>query len=291
MEVTLLERIATPATVPHSAALWQPDIESFVVNRYLEIEVDPEFLGPRLAVLRSGMKTITDKDGRGDFPFRTFHREAYGPKYDQEVGLKHETRDGENKWVFQFIRHADNPALFNHSEYGAFLCAFADIDSMACNISLALAEALDESSYRDLYIGSMRERAEGGRCVHRGLRYLAVHSEQAPHDAYPHGDRSLWSIHLGSSHNGLVLFSREGGQVATNELDNGLITVFLGRKFAAATRDTTMCCPHGVKTDRAIREDRYAFVSFFHPAVLASDVEWLAANDDALKAYEHSLTI
>jgi hypothetical protein len=263
-------------------------------ERCIHLETDARILARELRTVENGMRLMTESgELRKKFPFFSFKKDAYGEKYEQEAGLKHETRDGENKYVFQYIREAyanGRRGSFDVPDLRPFFAVLQNLDQRALDISLALAEHLDHIGGDSRpYTGSMLRRIARGTRVTRVLRYLPVENESS--DAYPHIDRSIFSVHWGATHQGLWLYMPDGSRIRTDETDAGNVCLFTGRKYAAATRDSAAGCPHGVKYERTDGEDRYSFITFVHPEPLDEDVAWLLENDASLKTYERSLTL
>ncbi len=259
-------------------------------NNSIELSANPALVRSRSAAVMSGMRTLTeDPDLRSLFPWHTHIADTYGPKYEQEAGLKHDQNDGENKFVFQYIRGAAYGAEAQ-ARYGEFLTAVSDLDTKAREYALGIAECIDTSYGRNKpYSGSLYERIHLGTSVTRVLRYLPT--EGGSSDAYPHIDRSLITIHWKASHQGLYIFLPDGSKVRIKECSNDAVCAFFGRKYIAATQQIGNGCPHGVRYDRKPGEDRYSIVTFVHPAAIDSDVLWLLAHDADIKAKERQIKL
>lgn len=259
-------------------------------NNSVELSADPAFLRSRSAAVMSGMQILTEsEDLCALFPWHTHVADAYKNKYEQEAGLKHERSDGENKFVFQYIRGAEYGADA-HARCGAFLSAVSDLDAKAREYALGIAECVDTSYGRNKpYSGSLYERISLGTSVTRVLRYLPT--ALGASDACPHIDRSLLTIHWKASHQGLYIFQPDGSKTRIKECYNNAVCAFFGRKYIAATQEIGNGCPHGVKYDRRPGEDRYSIVTFVHPYAIESDVEWLLAHDADIKAKERLIKL
>lgn len=262
-------------------------------NGHIELPIDPEFLGPRLGVIRAGMKKITETPELQEaFPFRVAGTDAYGDRYNMEVGLR-QRNDRERKWWFQYMPKAYLAPSPAQRKTGAFLGALHDLDKKAIEIAIALAECFDARNRRkntsEKYDGSMAQRIRNGSCITRVLRYLSVDTVAS---AYPHVDRAAFTVHWGATHEGLVVFGPSGDRMRVRERSNDIVAVFPGEKFAAISRGSLgLGTPHGVKRDREANEDRYAFVSFVHPEAVDGDVAWLLAHRSEIEERERSLSL
>jgi hypothetical protein len=283
------------AGVPAGIRLLDQGVFAALKERgYAELPVDAGLLQSRITPIIAGMQRITsDSALRALFPFHPHTTDAYGNEYQQEAGLKHETRKGENKYVFQYIRGArwalgrmgaaemDAP----HETVRSFLEALDALEDLARTTALSLARTVDQRFGRNApYTGSLYLRVLRGTIVLRVLRYLEVAA--LANDAIPHIDRGLLTLHIYATHEGLIVVLPNGEQVRVRECELDSITAFWGRKYMAASRGKTRGVPHGVKYKRVGGEDRYCIVAFIHPETIEADASWLRANDQAVKAEE-----
>ncbi len=260
--------------------------DSLLRDRYAEMPIDRLFLGSRMRVIFKGMRHLTESERLHKyFPWKVFRADAYGSAYTQEVGLTHREDRGEDKYVFQYASGHSYSAVPSCKN---FLDALEDLNDHAFRVSVRIAEHLDARGICSQQ-GSFAERIRLGTCITRVLRYCT--NEEGKSDAYPHADRGIFSIHWGASHEGLWVFRPNGSRTRIRELEADTIAVFTGRKFAAALRDRTAVCPHGVGFMSTDGGDRYSVVTFVHPGAAASDVRWLLDNDDAMKDFERTLAL
>ena len=280
----------------------QQAVAAIVRDGFAMVKVDPAFLVPRIAAIRHGMQRITDDPELVRlFPYYAFSEDEYGCDYSKDVGFKLRA-DDEHKWFFHHMLDAYPDATLpkhRHSEYGSFFAALRDINAKAMEIATALAEQFDERNREKStiykYSGSMAEVVRAGECVDRVLRYL-VRQKTARVDAKPHIDRSIFTIDWGASHPGLkILRKSDGTWVDVDVTTVGLVAVFPGEKFGAVTNPDRarlgFGTPHGVKYERTDNRDRYAIVSFVHPAARPEHAAWLKMNHGMISEYEKSLRI
>ncbi|MDR3570850.1 MAG: 2OG-Fe(II) oxygenase family protein [Candidatus Pacebacteria bacterium] len=261
-------------------------------NGYTEAPIEKDFLKSRFNVVRTGMRRITNDPALQTlFNWHIHDCDAYGTHYAQEVGLTFRN-DTERKWTFQYTPEAYCAQRYEQSDVGAFMSALHDLDSKAREISLPLAARFDarrlatEPAHR--YPGSMAKRIREGRCITRVLRY----PWNSANDAHPHFDRSLFSIHWGATHPGLVLFDNDYNRTRVRDVGFESVLVFPGRKYAAIGRgDFGFGTPHGVRNERTTGEDRYTIVSFVHPVADGGDVAWLLSHHDEIQAFAKTLSL
>lgn len=275
-------------------------IQTLMRDQCLELSVDPVWMKDQCVAAIDGMRLVTSNpEIQALFPWHTHLDDAYGRKYEQEAGLKHETEDGENKYVFQFIHGARyaigemgryTSTSFHASHISPFLSALSSIEKMARSIGLEIARRMDESlGTTRPYSGNLFDRILRGTVVLRVLQYKEVAASSL--DAIPHIDRSVLTIHIYASHEGLVIVLPNGEKIRIKECSFDWVCAFFGRKFMAMTHNTSNGRPHGVKYVRKNDEDRFCIVAFIHPIAIDSDAAWLLAHDAQVKAYERKILL
>lgn len=270
--------------------------EAILNNGYVEIEINPNFLRPRLKAIQAGLERITDSPKLAAlFPWRVLEQDAYGQKYAQEVGLVLRT-DDEHKWIFHYTPDAKferMPEVRRDPHLCDFFDAHRDLDEKARKHAFMLATSLDEKNREiNAYKGSLVHRISRGRIISRDLRYLRAHPGKS--DAFPHLDRSLLTNHWGATQTGLMVRTpgANGQWKRVDERSCSSVGMFPGRKFGAVSRGSLgFGTLHGVKYDRLEDVDRYSFISFIHPASNAGDATFLMEHDDELKAHERSFAL
>ncbi len=271
-------------------------------NKCVELPFDPTFLEPRARAIIAGMKSISDdpENAKKLFPFDPYVIDAYGEKYHQEAGYKHETGGGENKHVLQFIKGAPYangimgdplcPTAREHSTVGALLQALSDIHDEMRQVALTFAAHVDDGHGKARpYQGSLYERIYDGTIVIRVIRYPEEHDGVS--DAYMHFDRGTLSFALVTTQKGLVIELPSGERIGIDECSYDTICAFFGRKYSAATRNIRDACPHGVKYVRTGIGDRYSIVVFVHSKALPDEAAWLLENNDAIRELQRSFVI
>lgn len=273
-------------------------------NGFIEVPAQQEFLQPLLMRVAAGMDFLIKHPERWKhFPWQIMETDGYGENYAQDIGFRppEENKRGERKFTFHYL-DSMVPLFASRGvpihEYSDFLGALRQLSHYGMVIAMAVAEAFDNANRRagsEKYPGSLADRLRRGRFVIRILQYLEQHQEvlaQDLPDASEHLDRGVFSPHFWSSEKGLYLFGPDRERHEAEETSFSAVTVFPGKKFAAATRGKFgYGTVHGVRDHRrgGIRNsDRIAIVGFAHPIALPGDVDWLLANKQAMEAWEKS---
>ncbi len=260
---------------------------------------NPAYAEQLYRTVQVGLMLLTENpDYAKFFPFTTIEIDAYGNRYEQEVGLRiPEEGKGDKKFVFQFSSSAlhgmhTDPAL--HDFFGALM----QIEMDAKRIAHSIAACFDHiNGYKETmlkYPGKLVESLDRGRCITRVLRYQQRDSGSTVPDAKIHIDRSFLTIHHWSSHPGLRVFDRNSKPHTVNETSADTVAVFPGKKFAALTRGFHgYGTPHGVLDERRGKDtddttDRFAIVSFVHPRPQPDHAAWLHNHRSEIEAYEKS---
>jgi len=244
--------------------------------------IHPDFLKERLPPILAGMQRITDNPHRHrHFPWRTLPMDPYGQNQEIEYGLRLPEKGKPQKYVFHYILQMENllGGLLPASEYRKFLWALRSVTTWSHKLAVAVATQFDQQN-NGAFSGSLAKRIQNGQVVVRILRYTGT--ESVPR-AEAHFDRSALTLHLHASHPGLVLFDPSGAPQEFPATDLGLVAIFPGAKFIAATQGAYgFLTPHGVRAPQT-PEDRHALVVFIHPEPLQSDVNFWREAQPCLK--------
>lgn len=261
---------------------------------FLEFSVEERVFKKRFIAIKAGMEKITDDPRlQALFPWGSLCFDDYGPGYEQECGLT-KRDDDEQKFIFQYSPEANMASGIElDSVLTHFFEALYEIDQEARRLSTIVATCFDvlrRDTPEPLYPMSLMELLRGGRIITSVIRYLTK-KIPAP-DAKLHHDRSLFTVHWGATHGGLVLISPDGTPHRIQETSMSRVAIFPGRKFAACTRGLLgLGTPHGVRDERTATtrdEDRYSLISFVHPSSNVKDARWIATHqsefDTAIQA-------
>lgn len=243
--------------------------------------IHPDFLDARLPHILDGMKRITENTRRHrHFPWRLLPPDLYGKGQEIEYGLRIPEADKPPKYVFHYVLGIEQllAGALPAYEYGKFLWALRSIATWSHTLAAQVAAKFDEENH-GTFPGSLQSRIQRGRVVVRVLRYTQVSDTPAQ----VHFDRSGLTIHLHASHPGLVLFGPDNTAQEFSEHGNGLVAIFPGAKFIAATQGAHgFLTPHGVRATQT-KDDRYALVAFIHTEALESDVNFWRGAQPCLK--------
>lgn len=274
---------------------------------FAEMSIDASFLAQHIPVILSGMRDMTDsQENRALFPMRIVDTDEIDD--DQEAGLVRRkgptsNQGKENKFFFHY-HPAYEPEKGGRKKFGEFLRSCDAINTQAKQIALAIASAIDKShAEAGIVAPNLYNAISQAPTITRILRYLP--RKDAGADAYIHLDRGVLSPHWFATHQGLILFDRNGAPHRVDETALDKIAMFISKKFAALfadIKDDTLCrskygfgVPHGVLDPRreiGMRtEDRFAVVSFVHAKLTPRAAAWLKRTAGEMEAYEkaHSL--
>lgn len=248
-------------------------VEDIASQGFCSQPIHPDFLAERLPCIMDGMKRITENPYRHrHFPWRMLPQDLYGLDQEIEYGLRLPEQGKPRKYVFHYVLEIEDllHGVMPAHEYVKFLWALRGVTLMSYKLATAVAEQFDQKN-QGAFSGSLLERIQKGRVVVRILRYAGA--QYAPR-AQTHFDRSAITLHLHASHPGLVLFGADHAPREFPATDSGLVAIFPGAKFIAATKGRYgLLTPHGVRASTT-PDDRYALVSFIHPEARPEDVEF-----------------
>ncbi len=252
--------------------------------------IHPDFLGERLPLILEGMRRITDNPRRHrHFPWCILPQDLYGPDQEIEYGLRLPEQGKPKKYVFHYVLGMEDflGGTLPTCQYTKFLWALRSITTWSHKLATEVAARFDQENH-GAYSGLLTDRIKQGRVVVRVLRYVGA--QHAPR-AQTHFDRSALTLHLHASHPGLVLFDPNGVPQEFPATNLGLVAIFPGAKFIAATGGAYgLLTPHGVRASD-IPDDRYALVSFIHPTAVQSDVNFWRDVQPVLAALTKKLVV
>lgn len=264
-------------------------VEDIALQGFCAQPIHPEFLGERLPYILEGMKRITDNPERQrHFPWRTLPVDLYGEDQAIEYGLRLPEEGKPPKYVFHYVCAIERllEGSMPPHDYNQFLWALHGIATWSHKLAIAVATRFDEAN-NGAYSGSLAARIRQGQVVVRVLRYTPSPSVRAE----THFDRSLVTLHLYASHPGLVLFGPDNTPREFPATESGLVAIFPGAKFIAATGGAYgLLTPHGVRASDT-PGDRYALVSFIHPIAAQNDVSFWRDIQPCLKGVAAKLAV
>lgn len=279
-----------------SVILRQSLFEDIISTGFCAQPIHPDFLGERLPHILDGMRRITEDPRRATgntaqhriFPWQTVPADLYGGDQAVEYGLRLPEEGKPPKYVFHYVCAIKKllEGAIPPGTYSRFLWALHGVATWSHKLAMEVAARFDAENC-GVFTGSLTERLRHGQVVIRVLRYTHTRGVRAE----THFDRSLLSLHLHASHPGLVLFGPDNTPREFPATEHGLIAIFPGAKFIAATGGAYgLLTPHGVRASDT-PGDRYAVVSFIHPTAVQSDVNFWRGIQLCLKEVTAKLAV
>lgn len=240
---------------------------------FVELSIEPDFLLMQMPIIKNGMRELTEGSDAPLFSDYVCSIDEMG--WEHNSGLTRRT-DDEQKWFFhnyECTRHDLRMRGAPVETYANFFNSLGALNARALHIAAMFARMFDDVMPRKAYADSFEFKVNSGCAVTRVLRYLPRNSEKA--DAKVHLDRSGITVHWWSSRAGLVVFGQDLQKHRIHETAHDRICVFPGKKFAGVTNgEYGPGAPHGVIDQERSHsdEDRFAIVTFVHPALSKAEV-------------------
>lgn len=267
-------------------------LDAFLRRGFAELPYDPSHLARHIPVITDGMRRLAgDELAQRLMAERTIRHDEAGWK--QEAGYVKRT-DEEYK---EFFHHQSPPVAWPDDPhlraYAEFIDACGEMTRLAKAVALSFAADLEAAELLpddgEIPLSSAIGRSNA---VTRILRYPPLPAERGNHaEAYAHFDRSCMTIHWWASHEGLVIFDREGRMQRVHERAWDRIAVFPGKKFYGLTggRFGNLGI-HGVRDARGTgrSDDRFALVTFVHATLTEDAVALIHKRKGAFDAAENA---
>ena len=259
---------------------------SFMEDGLAEIVVDPSVLAQHLAVVKDGMRRLSDNpEAQALFPYTVMKKDAMG--WDEDAGFLPKRGDETKDYFHHCPTHVwqldcDLARSFLH-----FFEACSSLTFWAYGNVLTLLQEVDRE-----YKCNLAHYFKKQYVVTRIVRYRKL-DPRIKEDALPHFDRNGITHHTWASHPGLMVY-RNGSAHPVEETSWDRVAIFPGKKFLALVDG--VYGDHGAHGARDMRtttggNDRIGIITFTHCELPPFAVDWLQKNDARLKELANSYRI